>query len=80
MSARVPWPPSGFDDLSPEEKIEYVQSLWDRIASVDEWVPIPEWHRTIIRERLADPDTDSPDWHQVRDQIARDLHQSRPNS
>jgi len=22
-------PPPGFDDLSPDEKIEYIQALWD---------------------------------------------------
>jgi hypothetical protein len=34
----VPNPPPGFDDLSVEEKIDYVQSLWERIES---WVPSP---------------------------------------
>jgi putative addiction module component (TIGR02574 family) len=45
-------PPSGFDALSVEEQIDYVQSLWDHIAARPEQVPIPEWHREILTERL----------------------------
>lgn len=46
-------PPPGFDDLSPAEKIDYVQALWDRIAVDPEAVPVLDWHREIIAERLA---------------------------
>jgi putative addiction module component (TIGR02574 family) len=53
MSKMVPTPPLGFDDLSVDEQIDFVQSLWDRIAATSEQVPVPEWHRQIIRERLA---------------------------
>jgi hypothetical protein len=30
MPNPVPLPPPGFDDLSVEEKLDYLQSLWDR--------------------------------------------------
>lgn len=30
MTNPVPLPPPGFDALSVDEQIEYVQSLWDR--------------------------------------------------
>jgi putative addiction module component (TIGR02574 family) len=53
MSQALPIPPAGFDALSVEDKIDYVQSLWDRIAARPEDVPVPEWHRQIITERLA---------------------------
>ena len=33
MPKPVPLPPPGFDDLSVDEKIDYLQSLWDRIAA-----------------------------------------------
>jgi hypothetical protein len=48
----VPSPPPGFDDLSIDEQIDYIQSLWDRIAASPAQVPVPEWHERIIRERL----------------------------
>jgi len=34
MPKPVPLPPPGFDDLSVDEKIDYLQSLWDRIAAI----------------------------------------------
>lgn len=53
MSQALPIPPPGFDALSIDDKIDYVQSLWDRIAARPEDVPVPDWHREIINERLA---------------------------
>lgn len=53
MRASPVMPPPGFDDLSPEEQIEYLQALWDRMATRPEEVPVPEWQRALVRERLA---------------------------
>jgi putative addiction module component (TIGR02574 family) len=76
MSKIVPTPPPGFDDLSVDEQIHFVQSLWDRIAATPEQVPVPEWHRRIIRERLeayhANPTTGRL-WTDVRTDIVRKL-------
>ena len=76
MSKMVPLPPPGFDDLSVDEQIDFVQSLWDRIAATSEQVPVPEWHREIIRERLAayhaSPSVDRL-WPDVRTDIERKL-------
>jgi hypothetical protein len=33
--------PSEFDTASKEERIAYVQALWDRIAQDTESVPVP---------------------------------------
>jgi len=52
MPKKNPNPPPGFDDLPVDEQIDYVQSLWDRIAASPARVAVPEWHRRIIRERL----------------------------
>ncbi|AGP39016.1 hypothetical protein SCE1572_33775 [Sorangium cellulosum So0157-2] len=46
-------PPPGFDELSPAEKLDYVQALWERAALHPEAVPALEWHREILAERLA---------------------------
>ena len=53
MSQALPLPPPGFDTLSVDEQIDYVQSLWDHIAARPEDVPVPDWHREILAERLA---------------------------
>jgi putative addiction module component (TIGR02574 family) len=53
MAQTLPVPPPGFDDLPVEDKIDYVQALWDRIAAQNEQVPLHEWQRLVIEERLA---------------------------
>ena len=53
MAQSIPIPPAGFDELSVDEQLDYVQSLWDRIAAHPETVPIPDWHRQVLGERLA---------------------------
>jgi hypothetical protein len=47
-------PPPGFEDLPVEEKIAYVQALWDLIVDHPDDVPVPEWHTAVINERLAE--------------------------
>lgn len=78
MAKMVPTPPPGFDDLPVDEQIDFVQSLWDRIAATSEQVPVPEWHHDIIRERLA-AYTANPgagrSWTDVRSDIVRKLRQ-----
>lgn len=72
----VPIPPPGFDDLSVDEQIDFVQSLWDQIAATAEQVPVPEWHRQVIRERVASYNANlSADrlWTDVRTDIERKL-------
>lgn len=52
MSQSIPMPPPGFDSLTVEEQIDYVQSLWDHIATHPEQVPVPDWHRQVLDEEI----------------------------
>ena len=76
MTNRLPLPPTGFDDLPVEDQIDYVQSLWDRIAAKPDQVPAPEWHRQVLDKRLAaheaNPEVARP-WEEVRDEIRSKL-------
>jgi hypothetical protein len=45
----------GFDDLSVEEKTDYLHWLLDRIVATPETIPVPDWYGDIIDERLKDP-------------------------
>jgi putative addiction module component (TIGR02574 family) len=69
MARALQVPPPGFDELSVEEQIEYVQALWDRIAAHPEKVPIPEWQREELDRRLDDLEK-NPDegvtWEELR--------------
>lgn len=82
MSQALPLPPPGFDALTVDEQIDYLQSLWDRIAARPEQVPVPDWHREILAERLAtlhqNPD-EGKSWKQVDRELTEEL-QSKPDS
>jgi len=68
--------PNEFIVLSSDDRISYVQDLWDFIAETPEQVPIPDSHKQILDQRLAaykaDPSTGKP-WSQVRDSILKNL-------
>ena len=76
MTNRPPLPPPGFDDLPVEDQVEYVQSLWDRIAAEPDQVPVPEWHRQVLDKRLAAREANAEvarPWDEVRDEIRSKL-------
>ena len=72
MPKPVAIPPPGFDQLTVEEQIDYVQLLWERIAATPDRVPVPDWHREVLDERLKDleanPDT-GESWDVVRERL-----------
>ena len=76
MAKPVPLPPPGFDDLSIDEKIDYLQSLWDRIAASPDAVPVPESHREILDQRLKDLEANpesGDSWEAVQERLRRKL-------
>ena len=75
MPEVIPNPPPGFDDLSTAEQIDYLQSLWERIAATPEQVPVPDWHLDVIRERRAASGGGRP-WQTVRKEIEQKLRES----
>lgn len=46
-------PPSIFD-LSPAEKLQLVEDLWDDLAACPEAVPVHEWQKEALARRKAD--------------------------
>jgi putative addiction module component (TIGR02574 family) len=78
MSQALPIPPPGFDALSIDEQIDYVQSLWDRIAARPEDVPVPDWHREILAERLAANEANNDqgkDWEELEKDLTAELNE-----
>ena len=74
MPKPLPLPPAGFDDLSVDDKIDYLQSLWDRIAATPETIPVPDWHREILDVRLKDLDADpaaGDGWEVVEERLRK---------
>jgi len=80
MKTAPPIPPPGFDELSPSEKLDYVQALWNRVAAKPEDVPVPDWHVKIAEERLAawrSGDTSSRPWKEVQGELVDLLRKTR---
>ena len=70
-NAKLEVPPE-FNTAPKEQRIAFVQELWDRIAQDPENISIPEGHKRILSERLEahrhNPKEGRP-WSEVRDQI-----------
>ena len=78
MGSTLQVPPE-FDAVAEDERIAFVQELWDRIAQEPSRVPVPEEHKRILDERLdayrADPQPGRP-WSEVREQLLGKLRSS----
>lgn len=57
MAMSQPLIPPGFEQLSKDKQIDYVQQLWDLILAVPNEVPVQDWHLEIVRERVSSQDT-----------------------
>jgi putative addiction module component (TIGR02574 family) len=71
-------PPPGFDTLSIDEQIDYVQCLWDHIAARREEAPVPDWHREILAERLAAHHADKnqgKNWEEFEKDLTAELNE-----
>ena len=51
MKPVVPNPPPGFDELSVEEQIRYVDALWDRISAARVEAPLWQGGRSAVYPR-----------------------------
>jgi putative addiction module component (TIGR02574 family) len=43
----------GLFDLSPAEKLQLVEDLWDDLASTPSDIPFPEWQKEELERRKA---------------------------
>ena len=62
-------------NLPARERIELVVRLWDSLAPGD--IPVPDWQRDLIRDRLAalddiPPEKRSVPWEAVRKRLFSD--------
>ena len=61
-------------ELDVDERLEFVQALWDSIAEVPESLPLTDREREILDERLdtyyRDGEAGSP-WSEVRTRLTR---------
>ena len=74
---KIPNPSPGFDELSIEEKLDYVQSLWDRIAAKPATVPVLDWHLQVIKERLSQTQRAGRSWDAFREEVRSKLRKRK---
>ena len=43
-------------ELSPEDRVALAVDLWDSVEPAE--LSVPDWHRGIVRERMAEDDRD----------------------
>ncbi len=72
MSQALPLPPPGFEGLTIEEQIEYVEALWEHITERPDTLPIPQWHREALAERMA-KDRSGNDGEKTWDEFEQEL-------
>jgi len=46
--------PTSIFDLSPSEKLQLVEDLWDNLAATPDSVPIHDWQKEELDRRKAD--------------------------
>ena len=69
--------PPGFEQLSKDQQIDYVQQLWDFILTIPDQVPVPEWHLEIVRDRVARQDTTQlSQWSEVKQKLLSKYRES----
>ncbi len=45
--------------LPPGERLALVEALWDSLGADPAAVPVPDWHRDILEQRLAEDAADT---------------------
>ena len=60
--------------LDSAEKLSLISRLWDSLPDASVSLPLPDWHRQVLEQRLNDADAspdDSIPWERVRDSLRR---------
>ncbi len=62
--------------LPAEERLIVAEALWNSLARDPSKVPVPDWHREILEQRIADDDAD-PSEGETWDALRRRLETGR---
>ena len=61
-------------DLSPSEKLQLVEDLWDDLASTPEAVPVHDWQKIELARRKANLQNNAVvglEWEEVKRRVWR---------
>lgn len=65
---------SSIFDLSPAEKLQLVEDLWDDLASSPDDVPVHGWHKQELDRRTANLEkhpASTLSWETIKDRVRR---------
>ncbi len=51
--------------LSPAERLQLVEAIWDSLLDTPDAIPVPDWHREVLDERRQTP-AKMLDWEEVK--------------
>ena len=63
-------------DLSPSEKLQLVEDLWDDLAATPEAVPVHDWQKAELARRKANLMNNPPSgltWEEAKRRVRRNL-------
>ena len=63
-------------EMSVEEKIQTMETIWDDLASNAESIQSPEWHKNILNDReekLKSGNEEILDWDTAKNRIKKDI-------
>jgi putative addiction module component (TIGR02574 family) len=56
--------------LSPAERLQLVEAIWDSLLESPNTIPVPDWHRQVLDERRKSP-AEMLDWEEVKDRLRK---------
>lgn len=58
--------------LPPAERIQFIEDAWESLVASPGSVPVPDWHRELLDERLADStEIGTRTWDEVKGSARR---------
>ena len=79
MSSPLPFPPPGFDELTPVEQLDYIEGLLNYVTTGARYVEIPEGHREVLEERLAyyrENGFPGTPWEEFKEELNKEFFQT----
>jgi hypothetical protein len=64
------------DEMSMEEKLQTMETIWDDLVSHAESVPSPEWHKEVLSERdegINQGTEEIVDWNAAKNKIKNEI-------
>ena len=76
MSSPLPFPPPGFDQLSSEEQLDYIEGLLNYVRTGARYAEMPDLHREFLEERLAyyrETGFEGTPWEDFKEELDREF-------